>query len=466
MNINFTLQKSSSPIGNEGLPSPNLTEPNLSSPKSEALPPSNTAATMSAPITNCNTTMTSIQAQFPSFKTTSASPILSAMLRSLPKPKEDYSSFKELKSMKRRRRTVMTPAQSQILRKVLEQTAFPSTDIRENLARLLGMKPRTVQIWFQNQRQKSRQGRSSDCLDSPSGGGSESDGTDLDDSMSSPSESTHSTTTNSLSTGFNALSAAAFALSTPLDPMTTASPPTSGEQQRYTTFHGAVYKSLPGCMPINSYRGNTAATMHAKRVSSSQCTRSFLPGSSQPGFPVPPPPPSQPQKIPSYHTMRPESIPLDVLASAVSNFRPNGYNYYMQPPSLIQRQTPTPLQNVTSNPNRLAPLRTPPPPSTSSDSSINPKLPSLKALAQVASLGIGMEQEKVSHSHFHSLFHKFQPQTFPAIQIQRSKSLAEIPQMDHSASEKVRRFSSIETSGGVNFNTQAPNNSSSTRRPW
>ena len=75
MNINFTLQKSSSPIGNEGLPSPNLTEPNLSSPKSEALPPSNTAATMSAPITNCNTTMTSIQAQFPSFKTTSASPI-------------------------------------------------------------------------------------------------------------------------------------------------------------------------------------------------------------------------------------------------------------------------------------------------------------------------------------------------------------------------------------------------------
>ena len=59
--------------------------------------------------------------------------------------------------LRKRCRTVMTPHQSRMLRRVLEQTAFPSTEVRESLAKMLGMKPRTVQIWFQNQRQKSRQ---------------------------------------------------------------------------------------------------------------------------------------------------------------------------------------------------------------------------------------------------------------------------------------------------------------------
>ena len=56
----------------------------------------------------------------------------------------------------KRKRTVTTPYQTRVLRKMLAQSAFPSTEMRENLARALGMTPRTVQIWFQNQRQKAK----------------------------------------------------------------------------------------------------------------------------------------------------------------------------------------------------------------------------------------------------------------------------------------------------------------------
>ncbi|RUP46423.1 hypothetical protein BC936DRAFT_146980 [Jimgerdemannia flammicorona] len=57
---------------------------------------------------------------------------------------------------RKRTRTVTTPFQSRVLRKVLAQTSFPSTEMRLNLATALGMNPRTVQIWFQNQRQKAK----------------------------------------------------------------------------------------------------------------------------------------------------------------------------------------------------------------------------------------------------------------------------------------------------------------------
>ena len=50
----------------------------------------------------------------------------------------------------------MTPFQSKVLHRVLEQTEFPNTELRILLAKRLGMKPRTVQIWFQNQRQKKK----------------------------------------------------------------------------------------------------------------------------------------------------------------------------------------------------------------------------------------------------------------------------------------------------------------------
>ncbi|KAF7683604.1 Homeobox protein HD-3 [Astathelohania contejeani] len=57
---------------------------------------------------------------------------------------------------KKRQRTVMTPGQSQILKKYFNINNFPSTEVREELARNLGVKPRTIQIWFQNQRQKNK----------------------------------------------------------------------------------------------------------------------------------------------------------------------------------------------------------------------------------------------------------------------------------------------------------------------
>ncbi|KAJ2490351.1 hypothetical protein IWW37_003236 [Coemansia sp. RSA 2050] len=47
--------------------------------------------------------------------------------------------------------------QLDVLNKVFSTTSFPSTELRTRLARDLGMTPRTVQIWFQNKRQASRQ---------------------------------------------------------------------------------------------------------------------------------------------------------------------------------------------------------------------------------------------------------------------------------------------------------------------
>jgi hypothetical protein len=43
-----------------------------------------------------------------------------------------------------------------VLNQVFTQTFFPSTEMRNELAKQLGMSPRTVQIWFQNKRQSIR----------------------------------------------------------------------------------------------------------------------------------------------------------------------------------------------------------------------------------------------------------------------------------------------------------------------
>jgi hypothetical protein len=40
-----------------------------------------------------------------------------------------------------------------VLQSVLDKTFFPSTELRNKLAKELGMSPRAVQIWFQNKRQ-------------------------------------------------------------------------------------------------------------------------------------------------------------------------------------------------------------------------------------------------------------------------------------------------------------------------
>ncbi|KAI8137781.1 Homeodomain-like protein, partial [Fennellomyces sp. T-0311] len=46
--------------------------------------------------------------------------------------------------------------QLEVLNRVFDRTVFPSTQLRAELGRQLGMSPRTVQIWFQNRRQAIR----------------------------------------------------------------------------------------------------------------------------------------------------------------------------------------------------------------------------------------------------------------------------------------------------------------------
>lgn len=57
---------------------------------------------------------------------------------------------------KKRVRTVMTPVQNDALRRYFHINPFPSSEARASISASLGMKPRTVQIWFQNQRQKMK----------------------------------------------------------------------------------------------------------------------------------------------------------------------------------------------------------------------------------------------------------------------------------------------------------------------
>ncbi|KAI9197360.1 homeobox domain-containing protein, partial [Polychytrium aggregatum] len=49
-----------------------------------------------------------------------------------------------------------SPEHVQILNMVFERNFFPTTDVRQELARQLGMCPRAVQVWFQNKRQNWR----------------------------------------------------------------------------------------------------------------------------------------------------------------------------------------------------------------------------------------------------------------------------------------------------------------------
>ncbi|KAI7906673.1 uncharacterized protein BX663DRAFT_534764 [Cokeromyces recurvatus] len=49
-----------------------------------------------------------------------------------------------------------SPNQLLVLNQIFSQTYFPSTEVRAQLGKQLGMSPRTVQIWFQNKRQSLR----------------------------------------------------------------------------------------------------------------------------------------------------------------------------------------------------------------------------------------------------------------------------------------------------------------------
>jgi hypothetical protein len=57
---------------------------------------------------------------------------------------------------KRRQKTILKPYQVRVLTSVMEQTAFPSTTLRNELAKSLNIDERAVRIWFQNQRQRTR----------------------------------------------------------------------------------------------------------------------------------------------------------------------------------------------------------------------------------------------------------------------------------------------------------------------
>lgn len=67
---------------------------------------------------------------------------------------EEDEEEEELPLKAKRRRA--SSKQLDVLNKVFERTFFPSTQLRAELGRQLGMSPRTVQIWFQNRRQAIR----------------------------------------------------------------------------------------------------------------------------------------------------------------------------------------------------------------------------------------------------------------------------------------------------------------------
>ncbi|KAH9992156.1 hypothetical protein BJV77DRAFT_1067902 [Russula vinacea] len=78
---------------------------------------------------------------------------------------------------KKRTRTLTTPHQSAVLHALLAQSRFPTTAMREEVGRSIGLSARKVQVWFQasiflallvlNQRQKARRPRDSKNQGSP-----------------------------------------------------------------------------------------------------------------------------------------------------------------------------------------------------------------------------------------------------------------------------------------------------------
>ncbi|KAI8076057.1 hypothetical protein BDF21DRAFT_464463 [Thamnidium elegans] len=65
---------------------------------------------------------------------------------------DDDESSAAIKAKRRR----ANAKQLEVLNRVFDRTFFPSTQMRAELGRQLGMSPRTVQIWFQNRRQAMR----------------------------------------------------------------------------------------------------------------------------------------------------------------------------------------------------------------------------------------------------------------------------------------------------------------------
>ncbi|KAG1769052.1 hypothetical protein EV702DRAFT_707273 [Suillus placidus] len=77
-----------------------------------------------------------------------------------PEHQSDLSALTAPAPKKKRTRTLTTPHQSAVLHALLAQSRFPTTAMREEVGRQIGLSARKVQIWFQNQRQKARRPQS------------------------------------------------------------------------------------------------------------------------------------------------------------------------------------------------------------------------------------------------------------------------------------------------------------------
>ncbi|KAG1897903.1 uncharacterized protein F5891DRAFT_1191534 [Suillus fuscotomentosus] len=77
-----------------------------------------------------------------------------------PEQQSELSSQTAPAPKKKRTRTLTTPHQSAVLHALLAQSRFPTTTMREEVGRQIGLSARKVQIWFQNQRQKARRPQS------------------------------------------------------------------------------------------------------------------------------------------------------------------------------------------------------------------------------------------------------------------------------------------------------------------
>ncbi|KAN0064291.1 hypothetical protein ACQY0O_002477 [Thecaphora frezii] len=73
---------------------------------------------------------------------------------SLQPPSRHLSQLSSRAALRSKRtRQLLTPDQTKVLYRLLEKTRFPPTQVREAVAKQLGISPRKVQVWFQNRRQ-------------------------------------------------------------------------------------------------------------------------------------------------------------------------------------------------------------------------------------------------------------------------------------------------------------------------
>ncbi|KAI0049097.1 hypothetical protein FA95DRAFT_947551 [Auriscalpium vulgare] len=88
-------------------------------------------------------------------------PTLSSGGQAKGKEKEESQAAQPPPAKKKRTRTLTTPHQSAVLHALLAQSRFPTTAMREEVGRSIGLSARKVQLIFsQNQRQKARRPRS------------------------------------------------------------------------------------------------------------------------------------------------------------------------------------------------------------------------------------------------------------------------------------------------------------------